>query len=73
MDLRFNYDHIRQQIDDADFGDLLNDSLLVKDIKRDMHSHIDVILELEKQKKELDRKIYRRRMMLKKLAKKWEV
>ena len=73
MDLRFNYDHIRTQIDNADFGYLDEKSLLVQDIKRDMHMQIDIILELEKQKIEIENKIKARRLKLKEIAKKWDI
>jgi hypothetical protein len=73
MDLRFNYEHIRQQIDSADFDPLDNDSLIVKDIKQRMHSHIDAIEELEEEKKEINTQINLRRLMLKDLADSWEI
>ena len=73
MDLRFNYDNIRRQIDNADWGYLDEKSLLVQDIKRDMNMQIDIILELEEQKIEIENKIKSRRLKLKEIAEKWDI
>lgn len=74
MDLRFNYDHIRLQIDTADFGDYLgNDSNIVKDIRKRMHLHIDTILSLEQKIKEYENMIKDERIALKELAEQWDV
>ena len=73
MDLRFNYDHIRRQIDEADIAGLDPKSLLVRDIKRRMHQEIDAIEELEEQKKNIEVAIQLHRMALKKEAERWEI
>jgi hypothetical protein len=73
MDLRFSYDKIKDEIDRAYFSYLDNDSLLVRDIKRSMHAQVDAILELEKEKLEIDQKIKGHRNKLKTIAEKWEI
>ena len=73
MDLRFDYDNIRLQIERSDFGYLDNTSSLVKDIKHDMNNIIDIILELENQKQEIDNRIKDYRLKLKEIAIKWEI
>lgn len=72
MDLRFNYDHIRAQIDSADIDLNDPDGLLAKDIKRRMHQHVDCILEYEQRIREFKAIIKEQRMSLKKLAADWE-
>ena len=74
MDLRFNYDHIRQQIADADFGPHLNAwRTLVRDIRHGMNMQIDRIEELEKQKDDINIKIAECRSKIKETANQWEI
>ena len=73
MDLRFNYDHIRRQIDEADIMGFDPESTLVKHIKQDMYFHIDAILELEEQRRNIDRLIKKHRKELKDTASKWDI
>ena len=67
------YDEIRKQIDRAEFGYIDSKSLLARDIKRDLHRHVDIITELMDQKKDIDRRIAEQRRLLKELSKKWDV
>ena len=73
MDLRYNNEHIRAEIDRADFGVLEGDSQIVKDIKSRMHRHLDRMEELEEKIEEADREIKAERAMLKDLAVSWDV
>ena len=73
MDLRYNNERLRCEIDRATFGVLDNDSQTVKDLKAMMHGHVNKVEEYEDQKKELNRKIKCERAMLKDLAISWDV
>jgi len=73
MDLRFNYEKIRDEINRADFGYIDSESALAKDVKRRLHEHIDMILDLEKEKQQIDSLIQEQRAVLKKEAEKWGI
>lgn len=51
------YNHIRKQIDDTKFDSLYPEGELARDKRGRMHSHLDIIEELESQKRELNRRI----------------
>lgn len=72
MDLRLTYDRLRHEIDRADFG-TIDSEALIRDVKRGLHLQLDLIIELEAQKKEIDEKIKKERLNLKKMAEKWEI
>ena len=73
MDLRFNYNTLRDQIDNNNSDLIGDDSLFASDIRNEGHGYIDMIEEFERQKEALDKKIFDYRMKLKEWAKKWEV